>query len=289
MEQLEQMEPSEEGNTITTSLSIKRSTLSKYWCATFFNQDVGTVEQEFANVCAKYIIGNETCPKTGRKHLQCFFAFKSRIRANERYKKLGGHWEATKGSEADNLKYCSKEGDYIKYGLWEADWKFRRSDLNEEQTQIAEIFDVDEDPKFGRKIYWFWESVGGWGKSVLATYFVDQMNAIIVSGAKKDILSGVSSMVVDGKYPKLIVVDIPRCNANSFSIQAIESVKNGMFFNEKYESGMCRFPRPHICIFANEPPDVSQMSADRWVIRNLRGQEDIDKYEESLGKGVCQI
>lgn len=282
MERLEQIGTEEEGNTILPPLSIKRCKYSKYWCLTIYNNDIGTLEQRFKPLCDKGIFGNEICPTTGKKHIQGFLSFKKRVRAIEKFKDLGAHWEICKGNEDDNYNYCSKDKDFSKWGIFFQEWKIIESDLSKEQLEIVDLFKENENPKFGRKIHWFWESKGGWGKSILATYFVDNCNAILVSGAKKDILSGVSSMVSEGNYPKLIIVDIPRCNSDNFSIQAIEMVKNGMFFNEKYESGMCRFPRPHICIFSNEPPDKSKMSDDRWIIKNVRGKEDEENYNKCL-------
>jgi hypothetical protein len=105
---------------------------------------------------------------------------------------------------------------------------------------------------------------------------VDRMDAILVNGKKADMFFAISKMVDSGKYPKLIVIDLPRSQTNNFNTLAIESIKNGLFFNEKYESGMCRFPRPKVCVFSNYPPDVSTMSIDRWVVKSLRGEKGYD-------------
>ncbi len=42
-----------------------------------------------------------------------------------------------------------------------------------------------------------------------------------------------------------------------------------VFFSSKYESGMCLGNCPHLLIFANFKPDLSNMSLDRWVVKNL--------------------
>lgn len=263
------MELGDKGNTSNLISSKKRVIPCKKWVATFFKNELDQLEELFRKETSKGIIGSEICPTTGKQHFQCFFVFNDRVRANEKFKSLLGHWEKAKGDDESNYRYCSKEGKFVTWGHFDADYKITKDDLNEEQLAIAQLFEKDEDPKFGRTIHWYYEFVGGWGKSVLATYMVDNMDAIMVSGAKKDVLFGVSAMVSEGKYPRLIVVDIPRVNSNAVSIQALEMIKNGMFYNEKYESGMCRFPRPHIVCFANCEPDVSKMSKDRWIIRNL--------------------
>jgi hypothetical protein len=272
MDQMEQIGTAELGNTKPTP---PRTKMSKRWTVTFFGSDKMKIVRIFRDVTDIGFIGSEICPSTKKRHLQCYFEFKKRIRPleNKSFKDLKGHWEIAKSDIEKNYNYCSKEGDFIKWGYEPpkvVDFLIKDEDLNDDQMEIADLFREDEDPKFGRKIYWFYEEKGGWGKSVLATYMVDQMGAIMVSGAKKDILYGVSTMVQAEKFPRLIVVDIPRVNQGAISIQGIEMIKNGMFYNEKYESGMCRFPRPHIVCFANCPPDTSKMSEDRWVVRNLR-------------------
>jgi hypothetical protein len=54
----------------------------------------------------------------------------------------------------------------------------------------------------------------------------------------------------------------------------MENVKDGLFFSTKYESGMVRYNPPHVIVFANVPPDVTKMSADRWVIKEIGPEAD---------------
>lgn len=69
--------------------------------------------------------------------------------------------------------------------------------------------------------------------------------------------------------PKIIVFDIERSRENFVSYGGIEEVKNGLFFSPKYEGGMCIYNSPHIFVFANFPPDETQLSEDRWNIINI--------------------
>ncbi len=273
MSKMETLEITDLGNSNTKSSKAKRSIPGKKFCCTIFNNDMKEMETLFRKDTSKGIIATEICPDTSKVHLQCFFVFNNKIRPNEKYKSLQGRWFKCKGTDEDNYDYCTKDDHFVRWGLFHIDYKINRNDLNKHQLEIADKFILDEDSKFGRKIYWYWEKEGGWGKSLLATYMVDNMNAIMVSGQKKDVLFGVSQMVEKGKFPKIVVVDIPRVNANAISIQGIEMIKNGMFYNEKYESGMCRFPRPHIVCFANCPPPLKKMSKDRWIVTHLRPQE----------------
>ena len=68
---------------------------------------------------------------------------------------------------------------------------------------------------------------------------------------------------------KIVMIDLTRCIENYVSYQGIEEIKNGIFYNTKYESGMVLFDSPHIIIFANFPPEEGKLNADRWNIVNL--------------------
>ncbi len=142
--------------------------------------------------------------------------------------------------------------------------------MRPEQLAIADKYAEDEDALFGREIHWYWEVTGGWGKTILAKFMVDTMEAIVLSGTNKDCLYAVAKILeTDEAGPPIIIFDVPRCNEGHVSYQAIESLKNGLFFSGKYESTMVRFNSPHILIFSNYYPDITKMSSDRWKIYDL--------------------
>ncbi len=51
--------------------------------------------------------------------------------------------------------------------------------------------------------------------------------------------------------------------------EVIESVKNGIVYNTKYESEMRVYKIPHVIVFSNERPDETKLSHDRWDIIEL--------------------
>ena len=65
---------------------------------------------------------------------------------------------------------------------------------------------------------------------------------------------------------KIVVIDLPRNNGNKVSYDAIESIKNGLICNTKFETGSKGFAPPHIVVFANALPEIEKLSADRWNI-----------------------
>jgi len=81
----------------------------------------------FADWGYEYIIvGLETCPNTGREHYQGYVRFKN-ARSLDGVRKLlvhtyisdegkagyPGHWEPCKGTEAQNVAYCSKDNNVV--------------------------------------------------------------------------------------------------------------------------------------------------------------------------------
>ena len=246
---------------------------SKRWCFTLNNYtdiEVQELSSKVPILCDKYICGFEI-GEEGTPHIQGFLSFIKKCRPKSHFKNDRIHWEKTRGSLSDNTNYCSKEAKvFLNKGMPKPVKLMTREILRSDQLKIADQFIEDEDELFGRNIYWFYEEIGGWGKSILAKYMVDCMGAMLVQGANNDILCGIQKWIEKNEEaPKIIIFDIPRTNENHISYQAIESIKNGMFFSGKYESGMCRFNSPHILVFANETPNYSKLSKDRWIVEEL--------------------
>ena len=97
------------------------------------------------------------------------------------------------------------------------------------------------------------------------------MGAIIVSGKAADAKYAIQMYIQKhGQGPEIVIMDIPRTKGVTYvSYEAIEKIKDGLFFSGKYEGGMVRYNRPHFIVFANEPPETERMSSDRWVIEEL--------------------
>ncbi len=132
-----------------------------------------------------------------------------------------------------------------------------------------EILDMCRGEADDRKVYWYWSSEGNVGKSVLCKHMVLKEDAIVVGGAFRDAYYAIMQRVEKGKDVHIVVFALSRSQGNKVSYIAIEGIKDGMFFSPKYESGMCVYNPPHVLVFANEPPDETQLSKDRWGIKCL--------------------
>lgn len=106
----------EEGNTKPPPQPTRKT----FYCFTVFNLDEDAekeLNRQLGMLCVKYLYGKEKCPTTGRTHFQGFLHLKKAMRITE-LKLIGKpHLEACKGSEEQNIKYCSKDGQVVKWGF----------------------------------------------------------------------------------------------------------------------------------------------------------------------------
>ncbi len=86
---------------------------------------------EYDESAIRYIIwGREACPDTDRAHLQGYVEFTRGVSLSSAKRLLGDpavHLEARKGTAAQAVTYCKKDGDYIEWG--EPSKQGRRSDI----------------------------------------------------------------------------------------------------------------------------------------------------------------
>lgn len=64
---------------------------------------------------------------------------------------------------------------------------------------------------------------------------------------------GVTAWLEEHKL-EVIFLDYTRSLENYISYEGLEQIKNGIFFNTKYESKMVTYPTPHVICFANFLP-----------------------------------
>lgn len=119
-----------------------------------------------------------------------------------------------------------------------------------------------------RAILWYFDYQGGCGKTELCRYLVAKLDAVLylTSASGKDLVHQVVKAKND---PRIVVMNLPRSAEGKFSYASIESIKDGLVFSGKYEGGYRLYPHPHLVIFSNWRPDETQLSLDRWRIREL--------------------
>lgn len=257
----------------TTSCNTNKR--GRCWALTINNYvDDDIVKLESLEKQYKDSVWQSEIGESGTKHLQIGLYFKN-AKTFEQVKK---HFPKAHIERARNWaalkKYCNKEDTF--------DGKIRKDseksclnvctfdpmeglDLKPWQNDILDILKEKPD---NRSIYWFWEPLGGAGKTTfIKSLMIKNSNYVYISGKVADIKYGVFKFVSSKKIgPKAIFMNIPR-SVEHVSWNGLEQVKDGMFFNTKYESEPVLYDPPHVMVFANEPPsNLDMMSIDRWKI-----------------------
>lgn len=270
------------GNTNPTACNSKpRVSPSKKWVFTLNNytkEQMALLKQRLETLGEKYVVGKEVGEECGTPHLQGWVVFKNRTRPIESIGIKQIHWEKQKGTDQQCIDYCTKEGDiWIAKNTGEKRLKdpLEGKELYPWQKFVLEIIQQEPDD---RSIYWFWEPVGNIGKTSLIKHIViNNDDCIVVDGKAADAIHGVTEMVRKGKDPRVVFMDIVRTQEGKISYSAIEKIKNGMFFNTKYETGMVVYNCPHVIIFANWLPNRDALSRDRWKIYEIDSKGEYSK------------
>lgn len=129
-----------------------------------------------------------------------------------------------------------------------------------------------------RTLYWVWCKRGASGKTKFAKWLSYYHGALRLAYAPtRDMVN----LVYKAGPRKIYVFDLSRARPTSLGegelYSALEDIKNGHIMNSKYETAEMMFEPPHVLVFANMPPDVSQCSMDRWVVTQL---QDVPELEE---------
>lgn len=247
-----------------------RSVQRVCWCFTHNGYDperLDTFADTLKTICTWYVFQEET-GESGNKHLQGVLYLKKRARIEE-LKQIDPkiHWEATR-SIGSSQAYCSatqkRTGELFTFGVKVEAEPIELEEPRGWQLSVMKLIKTKAD---GRIIKWYWEPNGRVGKSSLCKYLVVKHNALVVNGKSTDMFHALT------RFPnrrKIIIVDCPRSMQDYINYGAIELIKGGLVFSGKYEGDMLVYNYPHIMVFANQPPDESKMSLDRWEIHRIR-------------------
>lgn len=266
------------------------------WCFTCNNppRSPSSVVSVLTSLNAAFCFQLET-GDSGTPHYQGVVRFRVKRAFSTVVKKTaaalpGAHWERCKAL-ASAIAYCQKPEGRVA-GPWigrpvsgavagpKQEALFRLVQAPTDRYEEARASPWQKDllqtlslPPDSRTVHWFYETVGGVGKSCMARHLVGFAwagRAIIVSGRAADIRHRFISFAGENGAPALVIVDIPRVSKGHFSVAAIEDIKNGIISSSKYEGGQLVFDPPHVVVFSNDPPPWSAMSLDRWNVRHIQ-------------------
>lgn len=130
------------------------------------------------------------------------------------------------------------------------------------QKDVLEIID-NEEPN-DREIIWCFSEKGGVGKTSFAKYLAVEREALVVNGKAGDIFHAIVQYnEKNGVFPRIVVMNVPKV-VEHLSYNALESIKDGLFYSGKYEGGQAVFNSPHLIVFANVAPEEHKMTNGRF-------------------------
>lgn len=271
------------GNTISTTSCTDKS--HKSWFFTLNNYS----DSDIKDLCSwftsrsnlRYVFQQEK-GDNGTIHLQGTFKSNSPIK----FSTLKGlfpktHFEKTK-SWPESVKYCSKSDTRDGSIFTNMSLDLPKVVVDDFSLDIASdwqkrIIELVNSPADKRKIHWFVDTLGNTGKTTLARHLAITFpnNMLYLSGKCADIKYGVAEFLKNKKNDlKFVIFDMARTIENKISYQAIEEIKNGIFYSSKYESGMLVFNRPIIIVLSNFNPDLDALSKDRWDVYHIDSDPD---------------
>jgi len=259
-------EPSVILNNEGSPSTVKQVNAKKHWFFTYNNYDSASIlilQKVFNEICFMYCFQEET-GESGTPHLQGVISLKKKARFTEFGLMKQIHWEKPKNLKECYL-YCSKTdtrtgGIYVLN--YELPYCFKLDNFYSWQEDIISLVSKKADDRI---VNWYWSTSGCTGKSTFVKHLCMNYSAVLLTKGK---YQDICNLIYKSKMTtnNIVVFDLPRNNGNKISYDAIESIKNGMITNMKYETGFICFPSPHVVVFANEPPDLSALSHDRWNV-----------------------
>lgn len=149
-----------------------------------------------------------------------------------------------------------------------------------------------ERPPIKREIIWYYDPVGGCGKTDFSLHMIRSDLALAVTGLGGDRDAGqlIDLGINSGWDARVLLIDLSRSKEGRDSLYSpLEAIKNGNLTNYKYQGGFIDFEVPHVVIFANWLPDMAKLSMDRWRVRRLTKDGDLVRCEHMNLKEVSRL
>lgn len=228
------------------------------------------VSRKLKEFCKSGTFQLEEGTGTNYKHYQGRVSLKKKARMPPIDTLTGIHWSATSSINIDNLDYCTKE-----YSRLEGPWDITEIDpyIPRQIREISKLFDWQQSVinKLGvwdtRTINCIVDGKGNTGKSILVGWIRAHRlgRALPPVNDYKDLMRVVCDLPTARNY----MIDMPRAlkkDKLSGFFGAIESIKNGYAYDDRYNFTEKIFDSPNIWVFTNSYPDYNLLSGDRWRI-----------------------
>lgn len=252
----------------------------------YSEEDYEAIKNWLDEVKSNWIMGREGGTKT--KHIQGYVELTKDARFSTVHKMtLNSHIEKRWGTNYQAWNYCRKEGNYETN--FEPEKKLSRDEMRieEKREKVMRARDRLLNKKYKDVIWkdwqqwfiddfeglckdnyvnWIYDYQGQIGKNFLQKFMFAKKGWIPVNGCKADgILHAVSDYSGEDMDELWMMLNIPRTRKDDVDYNLLETLLDGLFMDSKYEGGITVLPDfTRVIVFANEPPDWSKLSKERW-------------------------
>ena len=248
-------------------------------------QEINSWMREY---CKKWGFQLEEGEETGYHHWQIRFSLKTKqglAWVKKTWMTKECYISPTCSDNRDNFHYVEKEETRI-MGPWTHEDIRIPSDIR----RIQELWPWQEELKDlmlitgnDRKVYVVYDPVGNNGKTTFVRYMgCNKLAAKVpIMNNARDIMRCVMGRKKSTGY----MVDMPRALKKEKMLQfwsAIEEVKNGYAFEDRYEFKEEYFDPPNVVVFTNHIPELEMLSEDRWVFFKIVRNELIEFDHKDL-------
>lgn len=261
----------------------KTQTRCAVWDLTVFdNLTAKEMKSAFKENCKKYCFQLEKGEKKGKQHWQCRVSLKDGKKTrkqgaidlfSEHFNKF--HVTTTSNANKTNCFYVMKKETRISGPYQDTDRKIPRdlkafSELLPWQEKLKDKLKT----KTFRTIHYVYDKGGNLGKTIFCKHMGVFHNACMLPFCNdyKDIMR----IAYDNPIKKIFLIDMPKAvNKDKLNqmFGAIEHLKGGYCFDDRYGFKDLWFSPPEICIFSNSLPNMSLLSKDRWKIWIIKDNE----------------
>lgn len=237
------------------------------------------------NNCKKWCFQKEVS-KSGFEHFQGRVSLKRKMRLSAIIDNSPTtcHWSPTSNENRKNDFYVTKDDTRVD-GPWSDELESKKIFVPRQIANIKNWFPWQKsvidlcDTWDPRCINLLIEKKGNVGKSSLCCYldvFSKAINIPFINDYK-DLMRSVMDQEKIGAY----TFDMPRAMKKDKLFQlygAIETIKSGYAFDDRYKFTKCWFDSPAIIIFSNNEPDLSLLSKDRWKLWTINKDKELVPY-----------
>lgn len=246
-------------------------------------KDYNVIIKQLKEHCKKYCFQLEKGKEDGYLHYQGRLSLKIKLRKPQIIE-LFPQWRlrATSTVNSDNIFYVMKDDTKVQ-GPWkDTDEEiYIPRDIREitkllpwQESMLEIISGYNQ-----RVINVVYDPVGNKGKSTFVRYC-----GVYRIGRKLPFCNefrDVMRMVCDMPTSKCYFIDMPRAvnKDRLYSLYgAIEEVKNGWAYDERYHYKEKYFDPPCVILFTNREPDLNMVSMDRWRIWSINDEKELVPY-----------